>query len=95
MHLKLGLVLVQGGNKLVQGQELAKGVEAEQLGEQLQGALAHYGCLVLQPTCAHHHHYDDTVSIRTVSQLGTDRLDQLLPCKSIRSWIEPVSCDVQ
>ena len=50
--LKLVLVLIQGSNKRVQGKILAKGIEAQQLGQQLQGALAHYGCLVLQPACA-------------------------------------------
>lgn len=51
--LKLVPVLIQGSNKLVQGKILAKGIEAQQLGQQLQGALAHYGCLVLQPACAY------------------------------------------
>ena len=50
-HLQLQLVFFQRGSKLVQGQEFAKGVEAHQLGQQLQGTLAHNGSLVLQPAC--------------------------------------------
>ena len=53
--LKLALVLIEGSDKLVQGQELAKRVEAQQLGQQLQGALAYNGSSVLQPACGQNH----------------------------------------
>ena len=52
VYLQLQLVLVERRSELVQRQELAKGVEAHELGQELQGALAHYGSLILQPACS-------------------------------------------